>query len=137
MTPKQERFCQEFLIDLNATQAAIRAGYSPRTAGKIGSENLQKPEIQDCLTLLRAEAAEKAGLSLEQVIGGLKEIAFDRERADGIRVKALELLGKHLGMFTNTNTANDHDTTAKVTIVMPDNGRGPVPASGHKTSHGP
>ena len=46
MTKKQKKFIEEYLIDLNATQAAIRAGYSPDTAGSIGSENLKKPEIK-------------------------------------------------------------------------------------------
>jgi len=46
LTPKQKAFVEEYLIDLNATQAAIRAGYSPATAGSIGSENLKKPEIR-------------------------------------------------------------------------------------------
>ena len=46
LTAKQERFCEEYLIDLNATQAAIRAGYSVESAGSIGSENLTKPEIR-------------------------------------------------------------------------------------------
>ena len=46
LTPKQARFCEEYLVDLNATQAAIRAGYSVESAGSIGSENLTKPEIR-------------------------------------------------------------------------------------------
>ena len=46
MTKKQKRFVEEYLIDLNATQAAIRAGYSPQTAYSIGEENLRKPEIK-------------------------------------------------------------------------------------------
>lgn len=47
MTERQKRFCNEYLIDLNATQAAIRAGYSAKTAYSIGNENLTKPEIQE------------------------------------------------------------------------------------------
>ena len=46
LTPKQKRFCQEYLIDLNATQAAVRAGYSEKTAYSVGNENLRKPEIK-------------------------------------------------------------------------------------------
>ncbi len=45
LTPKQARFVEEYMIDLNATQAAIRAGYSKRTAGRMGTENLSKPVI--------------------------------------------------------------------------------------------
>ena len=47
MTAKQQRFCDEYLIDLNATQAAIRAGYSEKTAAVIATENLRKPNIRD------------------------------------------------------------------------------------------
>ena len=47
MTEKQKLFCEEYLIDLNATQAALRAGYSEKTAYSIGNENLKKPEIQE------------------------------------------------------------------------------------------
>ena len=50
LTPKQQRFVEEYLIDLNATQAAIRAGYSNKTAGQVGYENLRKPEIQQAVT---------------------------------------------------------------------------------------
>jgi phage terminase small subunit len=53
LTPKQERFVQEYLVDLNATQAAIRAGYSRKTAYSIGEENLKKPDIQDFLAKAR------------------------------------------------------------------------------------
>ena len=49
LTPKQQRFVDEYLIDLNATQAAIRAGYSPKTAHSIGAENLIKPEVQKAI----------------------------------------------------------------------------------------
>ena len=50
LTPKQELFCKEYLIDLNAKQAAIRAGYSPKTAGEQGYENLNKPHLQAYIT---------------------------------------------------------------------------------------
>jgi len=49
LTPKQQRFVEEYLIDLNATQAAIRAGYSEKTAYSVGHENLKKPEIQKAI----------------------------------------------------------------------------------------
>ena len=59
LTPKQERFCLEYLVDLNATQAAIRAGYSQESAGTISNENMQKPEIQEYIQALRvARSAE-------------------------------------------------------------------------------
>ena len=61
MTEKQKLFCEEYLIDLNATQAALRAGYSEKTAYSIGNENLKKPEIQEYIQkrLKEKEDAEK------------------------------------------------------------------------------
>ena len=58
MTKKQKRFVEEYLIDLNATQAAIRAGYSPDTAGSIGAENLKKPEIVRGKVILQPQGKE-------------------------------------------------------------------------------
>ena len=55
MTKKQKRFVEEYLIDLNATQAAIRAGYSPATAKEIGCENLTKPNISEAIAKAMAE----------------------------------------------------------------------------------
>lgn len=76
LTPKQERFVAEYLIDLNATQAAIRAGYSKNTAEKIGSENLQKPEIRACLNTAKIERSEKTGVTAERVLREMERMAF-------------------------------------------------------------
>ena len=59
LTPKQARFCEEYLVDLNATQAAIRAGYSVESAGSIGSENLTKPEIRARIETAMAERSKE------------------------------------------------------------------------------
>lgn len=80
LTPKQERFCTEYLVDLNATQAAIRSGYSQKTAGKIGFENIHKPEIQTRLSVLRAELAETTGITPARVLKELSRIAFSDPR---------------------------------------------------------
>ncbi|MCW3466515.1 terminase small subunit [Chitinophaga nivalis] len=118
---KQRRFCEEYLIDLNATKAAIRAGYSEKTAAQIGCENLIKPDIIDYLNIRRSEISEKTEISQEWVMKRLKDISdrcmtvepvmefdnntksmketgeykFDSSGAN----KATELIGKHLGMF--------------------------------------
>jgi len=73
MTPKQERFVQEYLIDLSATQAAIRAGYSPKTASAVGWENLRKPEIEAAIQEARNKTAEKLEINRERL---LKEYAL-------------------------------------------------------------
>jgi len=59
LTAKQQKFCEEYMIDLNATQAAIRAGYSEDTAPQMGYENLNKPYIADHIAELKAEASTK------------------------------------------------------------------------------
>ena len=138
MTKKQKRFIEEYLIDLNATQAAIRAGYSPDTAKSIGSENLTKPDIQARIARAMAERSRRTGVNADRVVMELAKIAFvnasevinpetatiredaapedtaaiqsvkvktfgedglEREIKMADKLKALELLGKHLGMF--------------------------------------
>ena len=71
---KQEAFCREYLIDLNATQAAIRAGYSEKTATVIGSENLAKPNIQARLQELMSERNRRTESEADYVLRRLKEI---------------------------------------------------------------
>ena len=74
MTKKQKRFVEEYLIDLNATQAAIRAGYSPDTAGSIGNENLKKPEICACVEKAMAERSKRTGVCADRVVQELAKI---------------------------------------------------------------
>lgn len=76
LTPKQRRFVEEYLVDLNATQAAIRAGYSERTAGAIGAENLAKPEIRQALAHAQSRVAEKVAITVERVLLELSRLAF-------------------------------------------------------------
>lgn len=76
LTDKQTRFVEEYLIDLNATQAAIRAGYSADTAGAIGYENLQKPYIADAIAEARKKLSEGAGVTQERVVKELARLAF-------------------------------------------------------------
>ena len=141
MKKKQKKFVEEYLIDLNATQAAIRAGYSPDTAGSIGSENLKKPEIRVRIEKAMAERSKRTGINQDRIIEELAKIAllnpknlinfeeatvkeeateedlaaissirvkcFPTKDGEGIerevkmydKAKALELLGRHLGMF--------------------------------------
>lgn len=74
LTPKQELFCREYLKDLNATQAAIRAGYSEKTARKIGSENLTKPDVAERIAELKGERCEEVGIDAAYVLRRLVEI---------------------------------------------------------------
>lgn len=75
LTVKQQRFCDEYLLDPNATQAAIKAGYSQKTAEKIGSENLKKPEIATYLNAARTERSEKTKIDAEWLLTRLAEEA--------------------------------------------------------------
>ena len=76
MTRKQKKFCEEYLVDLNATQAAIRAGYSPTAAGAIGAENLTKPEIQKYIGRAMADCSRRTGVTADRVVMELAKIAF-------------------------------------------------------------
>lgn len=76
MTAKQVKFCQEYLIDLNGTQAAIRSGYSEETANVIASQNLTKLNIQAYIAELQEEAANSLKITKEKVLQGLKMLSF-------------------------------------------------------------
>jgi phage terminase small subunit len=76
LTPKQLLFCQEYMKDLNGTQAAIRAGYSENTAYSIAGENLNKPEIQDKIAELKAARAARCEITADMVLREFAKIAF-------------------------------------------------------------
>lgn len=100
MTDKQKKFCDEYLIDLNATQAAIRAGYSKKTANRIASENLSKLDIQEYISAKKKELQKKNEIKLDDVVEALKTIGFaDIDPATikaSDKIKALEHLSKLL-----------------------------------------
>ena len=74
LTPKQQRFVEEYLIDLNATQAAIRAGYSEKTAYSVGHENLKKPEIQKAIQEAQETLSNKTQLTVDMVVNFLNGV---------------------------------------------------------------
>ena len=76
LTNKQQRFIQEYLKDCNATQAAIRAGYSEDSAYEIGSKNLRKVEIEEALTEAKRQLADAAQIEAEWVVKNLKSVAL-------------------------------------------------------------
>lgn len=76
LTAKQQRFVDEYLVDLNATQAAIRSGYSAHTAGKIGPQLLGKTGVRAAIRARQGELREKVGLRQERVLAALAAIAF-------------------------------------------------------------
>ncbi len=150
MTDKQKRFCEEYLIDLNATQAAIRAGYSPKTANEQGSRLLANVSIRTHIDKAIAARSARTGVNADRVVRELARLAFvnpteivdpdtarvretatdddkaaisavkvkmsSGENSDSIerevcfadKLKALELLGRHLNMFSdNLNITGD------------------------------
>ena len=74
LTPKQERFCQEYLIDLNATRAAIRAGYSENSAADIGHENLRKPDIENKISELAKARQERVQIDQDWVLKNIRDM---------------------------------------------------------------
>ena len=76
LNPKQQRFVEEYLIDLNATQAAIRAGYSPKTDTAIASENLSKPSISAAIACAMAERSKRTGITQDRILEELAKVAF-------------------------------------------------------------
>lgn len=104
LTAKQQAFIEEYLIDLNATQAAIRAGYSKKTAQQVGSQNLSKLVIQTSIQKAMKQRSERTGITAVKVLDAIAEIGF-ADFSEDIRVsdklKALELMARHLGMFDN------------------------------------
>lgn len=102
MTNKQEMFVKEYLIDFNATRAALEAGYSKDTAYAIGNENLKKLEIKEAIDKAIKERSEKTDITAEYVIQGIKEV-IENATQDSNKLKGFELLGKHLALFTDVN----------------------------------
>lgn len=174
LTEKQKRFVDEYLVDLNATQAALRAGYSEKTAYSIGQENLKKPEIQLRLQERQKAREGRTEITQDKVLAELAKIgfasitdyleyktvqrvighdkdgepvidwamlvnAFDSAGVDGSAIsevsvskdgtfkfklydkgKALELIGKHLGMFDKSEQGENTERLALLRSIFED-----------------
>lgn len=120
LTAKQKRFVQEYLIDLNATQAAIRAGYSKKSAHSIGPENLEKPEIKQAIEEKLKQIDDEKTADAKEVIEYLTSVMRGESKSEVLslcgsgcqeviekkpeerdRLKAAELIGKRYGLFTD------------------------------------
>lgn len=97
---RYERFCKEYIIDLNGTRAAIAAGYSKKTAYAAANRLLKNVEVKKRLAKMQERTANKLDLTAEWVLGELKKLASGAE-LDGDKIKALGWLGKHLKLFTD------------------------------------
>lgn len=102
LTLKQERFVAEYLIDGNAKRSAEAAGYSVKTAVRIGSELLAKPAVRAAIDAAQAELVAKLQLSAEQTLKDIARVARKAENAGefSAALKGHELIGKHLKLFT-------------------------------------
>ena len=115
---RQQRFCEEYLIDLNATQAAIRAGYSEKTARVIGGENLLKPAIAEVISNLKQARSKETSINAAYVLEMSKQL-LERCMVDGEDFspsgagKALDLIGKHIDVQA-FNEKSTIDTTVKI-----------------------
>jgi phage terminase small subunit len=101
MTPKQEMFVKEYLVDLNATQAAARAGYSEKSSMEIGYQLLRKTSVQEAIQTAISERTKNVEITTEWILKGIKDIADNMDEQTKDRLKAYELLGKYLKMFTD------------------------------------
>lgn len=147
LNEKQQRFVDEYLIDLNATQAAIRTGYSAKTADVQGSRLLANVKVQQAISVAMAERSKRTGVNQDRIVQELARVAFvkmtdivddqgrirsdakpddlsclesikykssdtdtgssvEREVKLSSKLKALELLGKHLGMWNDKLDVN-------------------------------
>jgi phage terminase small subunit len=130
LNARQEKFINEYLIDLNGTQAAIRAGYSKKTAQEIAAQNLTKPSIKKALEEKQKILSDETLITQKYVLNNLKHVfdynskEFDQVDMSGnhrsmmknpaVAVKAIELLGKHLGMFTDKVEHSLDDKTINI-----------------------
>lgn len=163
LTPRQAEFCRQYLLDLNATQAAVRAGYAARSAHNQAARMMRNDEVLAEIARLQEGRSARTGVTADAVVQQLARVAFFDVRAlfrpDGTpkaphelgddaaaavaavdttdgrcrvrlhdRLSALELLGKHLGLFRERVELSGPDgRTCPVHIYLPDNGRDPPP----------
>ena len=114
LTDKQKRFVAEYLVDLNATQAAIRAGYSKKTADRIGPELLGKTCVSEAIRVAMRDREKRTEITQDRVLNELGKVAFakaadytDATLKYSNKIRALELIGKHLGMFDGKNQSQN------------------------------
>ena len=103
LTKKQLAFCEQYVIDRNASQAAIRAGFSEKTAKETSYKLLQKDHIKIKINELVGKASEKAEIDAAYVLEGIQRIALNAEadKNHSSALKGFELLGKYLKLFTD------------------------------------
>ena len=99
MTSRQQRFVREYLTDFNATQAAIRAGYSPKGASVQGARLLVNAKVQAEVERLAQQKDDELGLSSERILHKIAQIAFSEDEETRDSLRALDILCKTRGMY--------------------------------------
>lgn len=103
LSDKQERFCQEYTKDLNQTQAAIRAGYSPKTANQQASRLLTKVNVQARIAELQKKISEEIEVDANYITKGFKEVVEASDSSGSEKTQALKMLAMRLGYFEKHN----------------------------------
>lgn len=117
LTPKQQRFVDEYIVDLNAKQAAIRAGYSARSAEVQGCRLLSNANVQEAVRERTEDRKKDTIATAEEVLEYLSECLRDAGMHPQYRQKAAELLGKRYGLYTERVNV-DADSEIKVSVVV-------------------
>ena len=124
LTHKQERFVEEYLVDLNASAAALRAGYKPSAAGWMGSKNLRTPLIKKAIDAKRARVTARLEVSAARTLEELAKIAYHELRPQKItapdKLSALDKIARHLGMFRDRLEHTGPDGGPIVTTELSD-----------------
>ena len=114
LTPKQEKFCLEYVKDLNGTQAAIRAGYSEKTARSTAAEYLAKPNIKERVQELKESSRGRAIITMDDIRKGVADIATSEEEKSADRLKAFDMLTKMFGGYEEHNDQKKPDLKATI-----------------------
>jgi phage terminase small subunit len=135
---RQRAFVCEYLIDLNATQAALRAGYSQKTAGSLGHELLKKPEIEAAISEAMKDRQQRTLITADKVLTDIELIKSDAMRTKvgndgnaeminhGAALRACELQGKHLQLWTEKSVVEHRGAVADLFAALSGNIFGPV-----------
>jgi len=121
LNAKQQKFLDEYLVDFNATEAAKRAGYSGASSHTTGWRLLRNAEISENVSM----RIELYAMGANERLKVLSDIAREKDEKTADRLKAIEMLGKLAGDYTEkVEHSGEIETKATVTIYLPDNGRG-------------
>lgn len=123
MNVRQQAFCDYYLQSGNATEAAIKAGYSEKTARAIGAENLTKLDIQKYLAEHAKKAHRERIATAEEILEFLSDTLRDDETGRKDRLKAAELLGKRYALFTDNVSVGSEGVTVYVNLTDYGDGR--------------